>query len=111
MSDGKKRKREIIDQTTEGMGANGGGKIGLQILLACPRQRTVGGIGDLIKAVGDFRRESDGAITGNGPGRGGPDHHETFQAALNDGAFHIDLRRGNSWWSKAARNRRAGPGV
>ena len=36
----------------------------------------VGGrVGDLVEAIGDLRRKADGAIAGQRPWRGGPDHH------------------------------------
>ncbi len=42
--------------------------------IARPGPVVGGGVRDLVEAIGNFRRKADGAVAGQGPGRGGPDH-------------------------------------
>ena len=61
-----------------------------QIAGLCPI--VSGRIGDLVKAIGDLRRERDGAVAGQRPRRRGPDHHGSLgQRAMRrrgDRKFH-----------------------
>ena len=51
--------------------------------------------GDLIKAIGDFGSIADRAVGGDGPGRGGPDHHRRGGVSERQQIVRMVVRRGH----------------
>ncbi len=109
---GKKRHGKIVAPATEGMGANHvlgnertealdddlgmigrrfGQHIGQHDFLADLAEGALFRRHDLVDRVIHVRRKGDGAVAGNGPRRGGPDHHKGI--AAHHRKLHIDGRR------------------
>ena len=90
--------RECFDL---GLGEGFGGQlVGEDVLFAGGCPVALGGLGDLIEAIGDPGRERDSPVGRDRPRRRGPDHHRGIQivegarldvtAARADGELHPD---------------------